>query len=51
MDELDDDLADELGDGAAQLVTDERFERLPGLGGHTFGVYGGYGVTQQSAVA
>jgi hypothetical protein len=28
-DELDDDLADELGDGAAQLVPDERLERLP----------------------
>jgi hypothetical protein len=27
-DELDDDLADELGDGAAQLVSDERLERL-----------------------
>jgi hypothetical protein len=29
-DELDDDLADELGDGAAQLVPNERLDRLLG---------------------
>jgi hypothetical protein len=34
VEELDDDLADELGDGAAQLVPDERLERLPGRRGH-----------------
>jgi hypothetical protein len=34
VDELDDDAADELGDGAAQLVPDERLERLPGRRGH-----------------
>jgi hypothetical protein len=33
VDELDDDLVHELGDGAAQLVTDERLERL-GRRGH-----------------
>jgi hypothetical protein len=33
-DELDDDAADELGDGAAKLVSDERLERLPGRRGH-----------------
>jgi hypothetical protein len=34
-DEFDDDLADELRDGAAQLVSDERLERLLGRRGHT----------------
>jgi hypothetical protein len=34
VDELDDDAADELGDGAAQLVFDERLERFPGRRGH-----------------
>jgi hypothetical protein len=29
VDEFDDELADELGDGAAQLVFDERLERMP----------------------
>jgi hypothetical protein len=38
VDELDDDLADELGDGAAQLVSDERLERLPGRRGHGWSV-------------
>jgi hypothetical protein len=36
--ELDDDLAHELGDGAAQLVSDERLERCP-AGAATLGVY------------
>jgi hypothetical protein len=36
VDELDDDAADELGDGAAQLVPDERLERLPGRHGHAW---------------
>jgi len=34
-DELDDDAADELGDGAAQLVFDERLERSLRRRGHT----------------
>jgi hypothetical protein len=33
-DELDHDAADELGDGAAQLVSDERLEWLPGRRDH-----------------
>jgi hypothetical protein len=34
VNELDDDAADNLADGAAQLVSDERLERLPGRRGH-----------------
>jgi hypothetical protein len=34
VDELDDDAAHELGDGPAQLVSDERLELLPGRRGH-----------------
>jgi hypothetical protein len=45
-DELDDDLADELGDGPAQLVSDERLERLPGRRGHGAGVYDEFGAPQ-----
>jgi hypothetical protein len=34
VDKLDDDAADKLGEGAAQVVFDERLEQLPGRCGH-----------------